>query len=305
MSDVEDHVEVNIEDDPKAEKVSEDDPKVEVSDEPAQEEPKAAVIEPDEGINELKRKLEAEKRAREDAERRAHEAHKQAQKAKVETKDANYNMIVNAIETVKGRSEALKSAYREAMNVGDFDKAAEVQEAMAVNAHQLSELKKGERAIKDQLKEAEERAKVEPVAPPRGDMVDQIASQVSQRSADWLRENREILPDERAVRKMFRAHEDAIDGGIAPDTDDYFRFIEGRLGKRQEPAKPPESPMSEAAAPKKSVPPPPAPVTRSTPRPGVVRLTRDQAETARALGMTEAEYAKNMVALQREGKLGR
>jgi phage I-like protein len=35
-----------------------------------------------------------------------------------------------------------------------------------------------------------------------------------------------------------------------------------------------------------------------------VRLTREQADTARMLGMTEQEYAKNMLALQKEGKLG-
>jgi hypothetical protein len=213
-------------------------------------------------------------------------------------------MVVNAIETVKGRGEALKTAYAEAMNVGDFTKAAEIQEAVAVNSSQLADLKRGEKAMKEQLEEAKEAAKVRPVDPPRGDAIEQIASQVSQRSADWIRANREILPDERAIRRMFRAHEDAIDEGVAPDSDDYFRFIEGRLGKRQEPVRPPEAPLSEAAAPKKSVPPPAAPVTRSTPRQGVVRLTREQADTARMLGMTEAEYAKNMVALQREGKIG-
>jgi hypothetical protein len=304
MADEEDHVDVNIEDAPKTEEKVKDELEVEVVDVKKADEEKTPVIEPQEGINELKKKLENEKRAREDAERRAHEARQVAEKAKFETKDANYNMVVNAIETVKGRGEALKTAYAEAMNVGDFTKAAEIQEAVAVNSSQLADLKRGEKAMKEQLEEAKEAAKVRPVDPPRGDAIEQIASQVSQRSADWIRANREILPDERAIRRMFRAHEDAIDEGVAPDSDDYFRFIEGRLGKRQEPVRPPEAPLSEAAAPKKSVPPPAAPVTRSTPRQGVVRLTREQADTARMLGMTEAEYAKNMVALQREGKIG-
>lgn len=302
MQDDQDHVEVVIEEVEKAKEKPADEPEIEVVDEKPVAEATKTEVTPEEGINELKKKLENAEAARRDAERRAHEAQVKVHRATAETKDANYNMILNAIETVKGRGEALKGAYAEAMNVGDFTKAAEIQEAIALNSGQLSDLKRGKKAMKDQLKEAEERAKAQPVEPPRGDVVDQIASSVSPRSADWVRSNRDILKDERAIRKMFRAHEDAIDEGIEPDTDGYFRFIEARLGKQ--PPAPAESPMSEASAPRRSVPPPPAPVTRSSPRQGVVRLTRDQAETARMMGMTESEYAKNMIALQKEGKLG-
>lgn len=304
MQDDQDHVDVVIEEAEKAKEKPSDELEIEVIDEKEPQEAPKTEVTPEEGINELKKKLENAETARREAEKRAHEAQVRAHKATAETKDANYNMILNAIETVKGRGEALKAAYAEAMNVGDFTKAAEVQEAIALNSGQLNDLKKGERSMKEQLKEAEEKAKVRPIEPPQGDMVEQIASSVSPRSADWVRSNRDILKNERAIRKMFRAHEDAIDEGIAPDSDDYFRFIEGRLGKQ--PPAPVESPFSEAAtqAPKRSVPPPAAPVSRSSPRQGVVRLTREQADTARALGMTEAEYAKNMTALQKEGKLG-
>lgn len=293
MTDDQDAVEVVLEE---VEKKAKDEPEIEVVDEKAPPEPPKAEITPDEGIQELKKKLDMAEQARRDAERRAHEAQAKAQRADGEVKDANYNMIVNAIETVKGRGAALKTAYAEAMNVGDFSKAAEIQEAMAMNANQLADLKKGEKAIKEQLDEP----KVQPVEPPRGNVVDQIISQVSPKSAAWLNANRELVHDDRSVRKMFRAHEDAVDEGIEPDTEDYFRFVESRLGK----SKPQESPLSEAAAPKKAPQPPPAPVSRSTtPRQGVVRLTREQADTARMLGMTEQEYAKNMLALQKEGKL--
>lgn len=302
MENDQDHVDVVIEEVEKTKDKPTDDLEIEVVDEKPSKEAVKAEVTPEEGINELKKKLENAEAARREAERRAHEAQVKVHQATAETKDANYNMILNAIETVKGRGEALKGAYAEAMNVGDFTKAAEIQEAIALNSGQLNDLKKGKKAMKDQLKEAEERVKVQQVEPPRGDVVDQIAASVSQRSAEWVRSNRDILKDERAIRKMFRAHEDAIDEGIAPDSDDYFTFIEGRLGKK--PPAPAESPLSEASAPKKSVPPPAAPVTRSSPRQGVVRLTREQAETARMLGMTESDYAKNMIALQKEGKLG-
>ena len=86
------------------------------------------------------------------------------------------------------------------MAAGDYEKAAQLQEALAVNAQQLQELKRGKKAMKEQ-KEAAEKEPVRPV--PQGDLVDQLAAQVSPRSASWLRESREHLKSE---RRSGRAH---------------------------------------------------------------------------------------------------
>lgn len=309
MDDIEEHKDVVLEDaKSEIDTAKDDEIKVEVADEKIEKAEKTTKkkekdeIPPEDGINELKRKLDSEMRARQEAERRAYESADQAQKASFEAKDSNYQLVVNAIETVRGRSEALKKAYADAMHVGDFEKAASIQEALAVNAGQLSELKRGKKAMKEQLKEAENAAKIRPVAPPRGDIIDQLAASVSPKSASWLNSQRENIRNERDVRKMFRAHEDAIDDGIEPDTDEYFSFIEQRMGIRSQE----ESSLSEAAAPspRRSAPPPSAPVSRGGQRPNVVRLTRDQVEMAKMMGMSETDYAKNMVALQREGKIG-
>lgn len=284
----------------------EDELKVEIAEEKTEEKVKVEAIEPEEGINELKKRLEMEKLARQEAERRAEMAAQQAKIASSETKDANYQLVVNAIETVKGRSDQLKKAYAEAMNVGDYEKAAAIQEAISVNANQLSELKRGKKAMKEQMERGTNRSEIQPVTPPRGEIVDQLAASVSPRSAAWLKSQRENIKNERDVRKMFRAHEDAVDDDIEPDTDEYFSFIEQRMGIRAKEASQDESPMSAASAPvaRKAPPPPSAPVSRGGQRPNVVRLSRDQVEMAKMMGMTEAEYAKNMVALQREGKIG-
>lgn len=301
--------EIVLDDQPSTEENKEEELKIEVSDEKPEKSEKIAKVEsiaPEEGITELKKRLEIEKLARQEAERRAHEASKKAEKAFSEKKDANYQLVVNAIETVKTRSEALKKAMAEAMSVGDYEKVAAVQEALAVNAGQLSELKRGKKALKQQLESEEKAAKINPVAPPRGEIVDQLAASVSPRSAAWLKSQRENIRTERDVRKMFRAHEDAVDDGIEPDTDEYFSFIESRMGIRTKEVEQEENNMSSASAPapKKSPQPPPAPVSRGGQRPNVVRLTREQVEMAKMMKMTEAEYAKHMVELQREGKLG-
>lgn len=301
MSDEQEHIEVELEDPKKDEEL-----KVEVSDDlkPEKKEAKSEEIAPEEGIQELKKRLEYEKQARIDAERRAQQANSQINKAYQEVKDTNYQLVTNAIETVKSRAEMLKNAYRESMSVSDFDKAADIQQAMIENDRQLSDLKRGEKALKEQMEESEaQRAK--PVAAPAGDPVEQMAQSVSPISARWLRDNRDVLSNQRMIRKMFRAHEDAVDEGIETDTPEYFEFIETRIGIRKHVEEAPE-PLSEAAAPvaRKSVSPPAAPVSRGNgTRPGTVRLSKEQAETAKMIGMSEKDYAKAVLALREEGKL--
>ena len=154
MENENEHVEVIL-DEPKTEpetelKVEVEEEKPEkVSKEPVKAE-KAEEISPQEGINDLKKKLDAERQARIEAERRAQQANKEVHSAKTEAKDANYQLIVNAIDTLKERSESIKKAYAEAMSVGDFQQAATLQETLATNAAQLSDLKKGEKAMKEQ-----------------------------------------------------------------------------------------------------------------------------------------------------------
>ena len=162
MADDENGIDVVLED---AKKQDESLPEVEIVDEKPEKSAKKASggeVSTDEGISDLKKSLEREKQARIDAERRAQEAQNRAQKAHVEKTDSDYQLVVNAIETVKGRKEQLKSAYAEAMNVQDFARAAELQSAINLNDQQLSELKRGKKAMKEQ-KEAAEKEPVRPV----------------------------------------------------------------------------------------------------------------------------------------------
>lgn len=294
MSSEENGVEVVLNEEVKKDK---DAPEVEI----VAENPLKAEVTPEEGISDLKKNLEREKQARLEAERRAQEAYQHAHKATVDKTESEYQLVVNAIDTLKGRKEQLKSAYADAMSVQDFTRAAEIQSAMSEGDRQLSDLKRGKKAMKAKMEAAEKAA----VTAPQGeDIVDQIASRVSPRSAAWIKESKEHLKGEREIRKMFRAHEDAIDDGLEPDSDDYFQYIEQRLGIRRNADENAGSPLSSASAPKRAVQPSPAPVSRGASRPNVMRLTAAEAETAAALGMTPEEYAKNKALLQKEGRYG-
>ena len=260
-------------------------------------------------LEKLQKKLKKEEGLRKKAEKEAYEASVRANQASSDVENSNLTLVTTAIDTVKRDQEILKSNLRDSMSVGDYDKAAEIQEVMSMNSAKLLQLEQGFHEMKN-------RPKIEPQAPPQraGDMIDDIASRVTPLSAKWIKQNRDHLEDPRAIRMMGRAHEDALDMGIQVESDEYFRFVENRLGigreeprqERQERREEPretyateDSPFSEAAAPARRQSPPAAPVSRtgSAPgtRPNVVRLTPAQAEAAKISGLSEVEYYKLMI----------
>jgi hypothetical protein len=294
MSDNEDTVEILLEDDKNIAK--DDTMTVQVDDQP-----KKRGMDPDEGISDLKLKLEQERQGRIEAEKMARQATEAAVSAKNEVQDTNLHLVKNAIDTVKRNNDILKYNYSEAMAVGDYTKAAEIQESMSMNTSKLMELERGRSHM-------ESAPKYEvPPQPRRFDPVEALAEQLSPRSADWVRRNPQCVTDPRMYQKMVAAHNIAMADGLQADSDDYFAFVEDtlRISKRVDVGD--DDPMSGAAKVTQRRSPPAAPVSRSGTgtgsRPNVVRLTRLEAETARDLGMTEEAYARNKLLLQKEGRL--
>ena len=300
MSDTEEHVEFKIEDTAKEGTPNDSEPIVEIVEEPVVEAKKEEEAQPepekdvDKALKSLNKKLEKERKARIEAEALARQAAEQARIAQNEVSDSNFHLVSGAIESVRRDQEILKAHLRDAMSIGDYDKAADLQEQMATNITNLRRLELG-------LEDMKQQSRVQPVAPPPREItVDALIDQVTPRSAEWLQRNRDHLPDARAIRVMARAHEDAVDFGIAPESDAYFQFVENRLGINSKRSSIPEvdEVMSEASSSKqRRSSPPAAPVSRnpidSPHRPGVIRLTPAEVEAAKISGISPQEYYQN------------
>lgn len=276
-----------------------EDIEVQLEDEPEQVEEKPAEITPDEGIAELKAQLEQEKRRRIETENRLHQQTSVAAKATAEKEETEIQLVANAIDTLNRDNEILKGGYEQAMRMGDFSRAAEIQQEMGSNSAKLLQLNNGLEAMKA-------KPKVQPVAPPPVDPVEAFASRLSPRSAQWVRDNPDFVRDPRLNRKMIAAHELAVSDGIAPDTDAYFDAIEKTLGVKARAAASQEDATASSAkvVQRRDAAPAAAPVSRGTPsRTNAVRLTAAEREMAEMMGMKPEEYARNKLALQKEGKL--
>lgn len=248
----------------------------------------AREIEPEEGLQMLRDQLEKERAARIEADKRAQQAMATASHAKNEVQDSNLHLVTNAIETIKQSTEMLKNHYREAMSVNDYDRAAEVQQAMATNAAKMLQLEQGKQALESQPKSVPQQYQ-------STDPVEALAAQLTPRSAQWLRAHPQFARDQRLYQKMVSAHNIAMVDGHDADSDSYFDAVEDIL-KINRNVEQDDDAMAAAAKPtQRRSSPPAAPVTRSGngtgSRANTVRLSAEEREIAAFNKMTDQEYA--------------
>jgi hypothetical protein len=262
-----------------------------------------------------KRVAEAEREARRQAEYYAHQQAQQVGYARNEVQDSNLKIILNAIDATEQAAANAEFEYAQAMASGDYAHAAKAQRAMAQAESHLLQLQNGRQRLEETLQQPAEGSMYAPPVPnfepqiPQ-DPIEMYAERLAPRSAEWLRAHPDAV---QKLGKLTRAHQDAIEDGIVPETDDYFNFIESRLGydseprvesRRSEPA--PVNRRSLASAPVSSA----ASVSsRSSGNGNTMVLSPDEVEMA-VLAEPELSrdkaiesYARNKAYLIKNGKL--
>lgn len=250
-------------------------------------------------ITDLKAQLAAEKAGRQAAEQKLHQAAREIHSARSEVDETNLQLVVNAIDTVNRDIELLSQAHTFALQNGEFDRATKIQREMSAHEAQLLQLNNGRKAMEEAPR------KPEPVAMP-SDPVEAFAAQLSRRSGDWVRQHPEFVTDQRLNAKMIAAHNLAVADGIATDTDEYFDAIEQTLKVTKRSVQTDtDDQFAAKAVRRRDAAPAAAPANRGnqSPSTNVVRLSAAQREMAEMMGMKPEDYAKNLVALKKEGKI--
>jgi len=254
----------------------------------------------------LREQLATEKAARVAAETNARSAIATADRATGDTHAANLHLVNSTIGRFKNEQETLKAQYRDAMSASNFDAAAEINQAMSDNSAKLLQLENG----KDELERNPPRAEVSRTVT---DPVEAFAAALTPRSAEWVRKHPQYVTDPRLNQKMIAAHNFAVADGFVADTDAYFAEVETILKPRGSAPEVTRTQDDDAFAGAATVvakrgAPAAAPVSRSGNAAGTrtnsLTLTPAMREAARASGQTDDEYAKNYLALKREGKIG-
>jgi len=246
----------------------------------------------------------AERKAREAAEREASEAREAAKRSQGDVASKQALIVDGAIETINLERSQAKGAYKAAMEAGDYDAAAEAQDKLSMTAARLTRLQEAKAAIeanKGRQPPAHE-GRVEKPAPKQQDAFEEAVSSLSPSSQAWARRNPDCFTDKKLYSKTLSAHHAALAEDIQPDTPAYFEFLEERIGLRQKPAANEPAP----ATPKIRH---GAPPTREAAGNGSrlvgnkITLSAAEREAARMSGLTDQEYATQLIKLERSGEL--
>jgi len=272
----------------------------------------------------------AERRQREQAEARANQREQEALSAREQVEQHELAIIESGIDTAKRELEACQEEYERAAEAGEFAKMAKIQTRQSQAAAKLDRLT----ASKEQFEAGERKT------PAHEGRVEAVQSQVSPFeqylatsgfapvAQTWLRQHPECAPAQvggnpQANAKMMAGHYAAVAANVEVNSPKYFEVIEEHAGFRQPVSAAAtvtlaEEPKTPAAKPKPT-PQVSAPASREVPSAttGIPRSTRsvtlskEQQEAAKISfpslepAKAFAQYARNLLELEAEGKMGR
>lgn len=250
---------------------------------------------------------DAERQARVQAENEARSLATVAHQARSTAEASHYQLIEGYAQQAKQRAEHIKQEIKRSLDAGEYERASELQmEAAKVAARQLQyEDAKADMEARLRRREAEPppqpQRQVRPEPP--ADPFEASISGLSEPSKAWLREHRECVLDDVKQAEVVLADKQARRSGHAPDTPEYFAFIEEKLGYRQAAKAEPAAEVVKDGDDEVVIVDTPKPVSRSMPAapvsrdttpgrssPQQIRLSRAEAEMAEHLGMSAKEY---------------
>jgi len=232
-----------------------------------------------------------ERRAKEAAVREKDEAIRVAQKAIAENQQLQGNLtrgqtalLEQAKKVVSSEIETAKRQYKAAHEAGDSDALVTAQEALTaakIKSDKLNNFK----PTPLQAKSPAVQSPAEPVktSPP--------SPQVDLKAQAWREANPWFGADRRKTALALAVHQDLMDEGVNPTSDEYYRRIDGEVKQIFSPKASDANHSEEKKVNKQSnvV----APATRST-APRKIVLTQTQVNIAKRLGVPLELYAKQV-----------
>lgn len=251
-------------------------------------------------IEGLRRAEELQRQGRERAEnerqealRRAREYQQQITVKSAEVTQSRFDAVTNGIAAATAEAETAQRDLEAAILGADAKAQADAQRRIARAESNLSRLEEGKAAL-----EAEYRAS-QAQPQPQQQPVDPIdAWNLPDTAKTWLKGHRDYVTDPRKNAKIQALHWDIVDEGHEAFSTTYFESMERHLGLREPVQQQPQKGPIVSA-----------PVSRDVPgtvasKPSQIRLSAAQREAAKISGVSEVDYAKNLIKFEQEKAVG-
>jgi len=201
--------------------------------------------------------------------------------------DGEVVLVNQAKGRVDAELEKARTAYKSAYETGDSDALIEAQEAIA----KLS-------VEKDKYDSYKPRPAPKPAPEPQYQQQNMQPRKPSQMGVEWSEDNpwfgewsKEYDPE--MTGYAFGVHEKLVKSGIAPDTEAYYNKIDDAM-RRVFPDEFDDEPFEESA-PQRQTGNVVAPAARSGKKPRKVQLTSTQVSLAKRLGLSNEQYAAQLM----------
>ena len=241
-------------------------------------------------IKQLKFEFHEERRRKEEAARLQDEALRYAEQMQEEneqlrkTLEEGEGVLVNQAKgRVTAEIDKAKIAYKTAYESGDPDALIEAQA-------KLSELQ----VEKSRYDNYKPRPRPEPEPEPLYEQETIEPPRPSEMGMKWAEKNTWFQNDPEMTGYAFGVHEKLIKSGVAPDTEEYYSKIDDAV-RRVFPDKFDDGPIIEESAPQRQTGNVVAPAARSGKKPRKVQLTSTQVSLAKRLGLTNEQYAAQLM----------
>lgn len=231
--------------------------------------------------------------ARREATERAREAQEAAKRATALEGD----IITGGLSAAQGDLAAAKAELIRAGEAGDFAAMAEAQSKIGRASAQILSLESGAADIAERVEKGPTVTTTAPAAP--SDPIAGIDANPNLFPAEkeWLKAHPDAVTDARRNNELGVGYERAIKAGHVRGTPDYFAFLEDFMGYAKPAAKTSDTNQDGTTSVQ-------APVTRQErdgqgrPQNNRITLSPEQREIARSLGVSDIEYAKQVLAFE-------
>jgi len=255
-------------------------------------------------LSQMKRVFHDERREKERALREKEEALRFAQAREQEIRQLKQRLGSNEQAFVKEAEKyahfdlnLAKERLKQAYDAGDSEKITEAQELLTDAKLKLQNIARVKPSLQQQEERVEQAQQVQapqPVAQPKADP----------KAEAWRERNNWFGEDEEMTALALGLHEKLVRSGVDPNSDEYYRRVDDTMRKRFpeafEDAEEDEKPQTSQAQ-KPTRPSKPAtvvaPATRNT-APRQVRLTPTQVAIAKKLGLSNEQYARELMKLE-------
>ena len=233
-------------------------------------------------VNEQRRNKEEAIRLREEALKYAESIKAENERLRQSLEQGEQTLVNQAKGRVQAELDRAKVAYKEAIDSGDSDLILEANDkvtALRIEADKIASYKPEKRPAPQPQPQYQQQA---PAVP-----------QVDPRAVEWGKRNTWFEKDPEMTGFAYGVHQRLVQSGIDPNTDQYYTEIDKAM-KKVFPDKFDDGQIEEQAPQRQAGSVVAAP-SRTTKKSRTVRLTSTQASLAKRLGLSNEQYAAQLM----------